>query len=94
MCLVIPGKVKSIESKFDGLIRMAKGAFGGIIKEASLEMVSHAKVDDYVLVHVEVAISVVDEEEAKKTFQYLEEMGEVEEELNIAEFLPDEEVYY
>lgn len=93
MCLAIPGKVKSIEAKFDGLVRMAKVSFGGIIKEASLEMVPQAQVDDYVLVHVGVAISVVDEEEAKKTFQYLEEMGEVAEELNIADYLPDREVY-
>lgn len=93
MCLAIPGKVKSIESKFDGLVRMAKVSFGGIIKEASLDMVPKAKVGDYVLVHVGVAISIVDEAEAKRTFQYLEEMGEVAEELNIGDYLPDREVY-
>ncbi|MEL7120881.1 MAG: HypC/HybG/HupF family hydrogenase formation chaperone [Bacteroidota bacterium] len=93
MCLAIPGKIKAIETQYNGLVRMAKVSFGGIIKEASLEMVPHAKEGDYVLVHVGVAISVVDEEEAKRTFQYLEEMGEVEEELNIHEFLPDKEEY-
>lgn len=93
MCLAIPGKIKSIEEQFGGLVRMTKVSFGGIIKEASLEMVPHAQVDDYVLVHVGVAISIVDEEEAKKTFRYLEEMGEVEEELNISDFLPDKEEY-
>ena len=93
MCLAIPGKIKSIETRHDGAYRMAKVQFGGIAKEASLEMVPQAKVDDYVLVHVGVAISVVDEEEAKKTFQYLEEMGEVEEELNISDFLPDKKEY-
>jgi len=71
---------------------MAKVSFGGIIKEASLDMVPQAKIDDYVLVHVGVAISVVDEAEAKRTFEYLEEMGEVEEELNINDFLPKKEV--
>lgn len=93
MCLAIPGKIKSIESRFDGLVRIARVSFGGIVKEASLEMVPHAKVDDYVLVHVGVAISVVDKEEAKKTFRYLEQMGEVEEELGISELLPDKEEY-
>lgn len=93
MCLAIPGKIKSIETQYDGLVRMAKVSFGGIIKEASLEMVPQAQVDDYVLVHVGVAISLVDEEEARKTFQYLEEMGEVAEELNIKEFLPPSETY-
>jgi len=79
MCLAIPGKIKSIESLYDGKVRMAKVSFGGITKEASLEMVPHAEVGNYVLVHVGVAISVVDEEEAQKTFQYLEEIGELEE---------------
>ena len=58
---------------------MAKVQFGGIVKEASLEMVPQAKEGDYVLVHVGVAISLVDEEEAKKTFEYLKEAGELDE---------------
>jgi len=45
MCLAIPGKIKSIELKYNGLVRMAKVSFGGIIKEASLEMVPDAKED-------------------------------------------------
>ena len=45
-------------------------------------MLPEAKIDDYVLVHVGVAISIVDEEEAKLTFNYLNQMGEVEGELN------------
>ena len=49
------------------------------MKEVSLYMVPEAKVDDYVLVHVGVAINIVDEEEAKLTFSYLKSMGEVEE---------------
>ncbi len=92
MCLAIPGKIKSIEMKYDGRVRMAKVVFGGIVKEASLEMLPAAKEGDYVLVHVGVAISIVDEEEAKKTFRYLEEMGEVDE-LDINSMLPDREEY-
>ena len=42
-------------------------------------MVPDAKVGDYVLVHVGVAIGIVDEEEAIKVFSYLKDMGEVEE---------------
>jgi len=38
MCLAIPGKIKSVELQYDGRVRMAKINFGGIIKEASLEM--------------------------------------------------------
>jgi len=79
MCLAIPGKIKSISYQYDGLIRMAQVSFGGITKEASLDMVPHAQVGDYVLVHVGVAISIVDEEEARKSFQYLAEIGELDE---------------
>nr|WP_299341092.1 HypC/HybG/HupF family hydrogenase formation chaperone [Allomuricauda sp.] len=88
MCLAIPGKIKSIETKFDGLVRVAKVSFGGITKEASLEMLPDAQVDDYVLVHVGVAISKVDEEEALKTFNYLEEIGELGELEDVDEYLP------
>ena len=63
----------------DGMIRIAKVQFGGITKEASLEMVPQAQVGDYVLVHVGVAISVVNEEEAQRTFEYLREAGELDE---------------
>lgn len=79
MCLAIPGKIQSIESQYNGMVRMAKVSFGGIIKEASLEMLPTADVGDYVLVHVGVAISKVNEEEAAKTFEYLKEIGELDE---------------
>lgn len=79
MCLAIPGKIKSIELRHNGLVKMAKVQFGGIAKEASLEMVPQAKVGDYVLVHVGVAISIVNEEEAQRTFAYLKEAGELDE---------------
>jgi hydrogenase expression/formation protein HypC len=79
MCLAIPGKIQSIELQYNGLVRMAKVSFGGIIKQASLEMLPAANVGDYVLVHVGVAISKVDEAEAAKTFEYLKEIGEIDE---------------
>ena len=79
MCLAIPGKIRSIESQYNGLVRMAKVQFGGITKEASLELVPTAKEGDYVLVHVGVAISIVNEEEAQKTFEYLAQIGEINE---------------
>ena len=88
MCLAIPGKIKSIETQHGGLVRMAKVSFGGITKEASLEMLPDAQVNDYVLVHVGVAISKVDEEEAQKTFSYLEEIGELGELEDVDEYLP------
>ena len=77
MCLAIPGKIESIETMDDGMVRMAKVSFGGIIKDVSLEMVPEAEINDYVLVHVGVAISRVNEDEAHRVYQYLKEVGEL-----------------
>ncbi len=88
MCLAIPGKIESIELQYNDTVRMAKVSFGGIIKEASLEMLSEAAIGDYVLVHVGVAISKVDEQEALKTFKYLEEIGELGELEDVDDYLP------
>lgn len=79
MCLAIPGRIQSTELRYEGKVRMAKVSFGGIVKEASLEMLPDAKIGDFVLVHVGVAISIIDEDEAAKTFEYLEEIGEIDE---------------
>lgn len=77
MCLAIPGKV--VEAFYQGGMRMAKVQFGGIIREACLEYVPDTKVGEYVLVHVGFAISKVDEEEAHRTYQILEEMDQLSE---------------
>lgn len=79
MCLAIPGKIISITNQLDDTFRQAKVSFGGIMKEVNLCMLPEAKLDDYVLVHVGVAISIVDEQEAKITFEYLRKIGEVDE---------------
>lgn len=79
MCLAIPGKVLSISTQLDDTFRQGKVSFGGIMKEINLCMVPEANVGDYVLVHVGVAISLIDEEEARTTFEYLKQIGEVEE---------------
>ena len=92
MCLAIPGRIKSIEMQYNDTVKMAKISFGGITKEASLEMLPDADVGDYVLIHVGVAISKVNEEEAKKTFEYLEEIGELGELEDVDEYLPKKEM--
>jgi hydrogenase expression/formation protein HypC len=63
----------------DSLFRTGKVDFGGIVKEVSLAYVPEAKVGDYVVVHVGFAISLVDESEANKVFEYLREMDELAE---------------
>ena len=79
MCLAIPGKIIDIEPSVDMVFRQGKVSFGGILRNVNLCMVPEARIDDYVLVHVGVAISMIDEEEAKISFEYLKQIGEVDE---------------
>lgn len=77
MCLAIPGKLIAITSQLDETFRIGKVSFDGVIKEVNLTLVPDAKIDDYVMVHVGAAISIVDEIEAKKTFEILQQLGEL-----------------
>jgi hydrogenase expression/formation protein HypC len=80
MCLAIPGKIESISgSDEDILNKKGRVNFGGIMKEVCLAYVPEARVGDYVIVHVGFALSIVDQEEALKVFDYLKHMGELEE---------------
>ncbi len=81
MCLAVPGKVVEIIDAGDIAFRRAKVDFGGIRKEINLAYTPEAEVGKYVLVHVGFAISVIDEEEAQRVFEYLKQMGGIEEEL-------------
>lgn len=78
MCLSIPGKLIDITAELDETFRTGKVSFDGVIKEVSLTLVPEAKVNDYVLVHVGAAISTIDEEEAKKTFELLKQLNELQ----------------
>ncbi len=77
MCLAVPGKVIEIFGD-DPLLRTARVSFAGVIKKVSLTCAPEAKLGDYVLVHVGVAISVVDKKEAEETYEYLRQMGELD----------------
>jgi hydrogenase expression/formation protein HypC len=77
MCLAVPGKLLSVEGE-DPMFRSGRVSFGGTVRDVNLAYVPEAKVGDYVLVHVGFAISTVDEAEAQQVFEYLREMGELE----------------
>ena len=62
--------------------------FGGVVRTACLDLLPEANVGDYLLVHVGFAISRIDEEEAKATLAYLEELGELQAELGAVEKWP------
>lgn len=78
MCLAIPGRIITIEGD-DPVLRSGRVDFAGVIKHVNLSYVPDASVGDFVLVHVGFAISTVDETEARRVFEYLEQMGELAE---------------
>ena len=86
MCLAVPGKIEHFVADDPEAMQMAKVDFGGIKKVINLDLVPEADVGDFVLVHVGIAISKVDEEEAQRTLNFLEGMGELDE-LKIDEIL-------
>jgi hydrogenase expression/formation protein HypC len=78
MCLGIPGKVTEVYPN-EGLA-MGMVDFGGVRREVCLAYVAdEVDAGDYVVVHVGFAISRVDEEEARRTFQLLQELGQTDE---------------
>ena len=77
MCLAVPGKILTIRG--EDFARSARVSFGGIVREVSLAYVPEADLGDYVIVHVGFAISLLDEAEAMRTFEYLKQMGELAE---------------
>lgn len=79
MCLAVPGRVLSIEGD-DPAFRNANVDFCGVRKMVNLAFTPEVIVGDYVLVHVGFALTRVDREEAARTFQYLAQIGALEEE--------------
>lgn len=71
----------SIEESVDVLFKAGKVSFDGVIREVNLAAVPEAEIGQYVLVHVGMALNVIDEEEALKTLEYFKELGELQKEL-------------
>ncbi|WP_417566545.1 HypC/HybG/HupF family hydrogenase formation chaperone [Marinobacter sp.] len=71
MCLAVPGRLISIDGD-DPLTRQGRVDFGGIVKSVNLAYVPDVREQDYVLVHVGFAITIVDPHEAERVFEYLE----------------------
>jgi hydrogenase expression/formation protein HypC len=73
MCLAVPGRIETI-AEAGPLMRTAQVDFGGVAREVNLACVPEAAVGDYVLVHVGIALSVIDPAEAERVFGYLKEI--------------------
>lgn len=78
MCLGIPGKIVAMHDT-QGL-PMGIVDFGGVRREICLAYVENeVQVGDYAIVHVGFAIAKVDEAEAKRTFEALRELSQLDE---------------
>ena len=72
MCLAIPARIVELDGD-----KAVTDAMGNRFK-ARTTLIPQAKLGDIVLVHAGFAITIVDEEEAKKTWQLLAEFAEFE----------------
>jgi hydrogenase expression/formation protein HypC len=77
MCLGVPGRV--VDLYREGGLLMGKVDFGGVQKRVCLDCVPEIQVGEYALVHVGFALTRIDEAEARRVFQLLEELGELSE---------------
>lgn len=89
MCLGIPGKIIKI---IDADQHLGMVDVGGIQREVNLSCIVESgkslieHIDDWVLVHVGFAMSVIDEQQAQQTLKILTELGEYQEELAAMQF--------
>lgn len=81
MCLGIPGQISAIT---DAPRYLAKVNVGGVLREVNIACIAAEDADlqhlvgAWVLVHVGFAMSRIDEDEAQRTLQILEELGELQ----------------
>ncbi len=73
MCLSVPGKL--LEKTDVGGVLVGKVQFGGIVREVCLDLLPEAQTGEYLLVHVGYAISQVDGDEARKSYEYMQQAG-------------------
>ena len=71
MCLAIPARVVELRDNGQALVDL-----GGIRKEISLALVNGAQLGDYVIVHVGYALGLIDPEEAQRTLEMFNELGQ------------------
>ena len=83
MCLAVPGRVEDIST--DGLVRMGRMNFGGIVKRVCLDYLPELQVGDYAIVHVGFAISKIDQDEAEHTLDLFRQMGMLDQEFESEE---------
>ena len=73
MCLALPGRVVSVHGD-DPTQRTARVSFAGAVREVSLARVPQARPGDHVLVHVGMAVALIDAAEAKRARDFLDDL--------------------
>lgn len=77
MCLGIPGRV--VDRWDGGELAMGTVDFGGVRRDVCLAYVAdEIELGDWVIVHVGFALSRLDEEEARRTYEALRAIGALE----------------
>jgi|SRR5208337_333450 len=79
MCLALPGRIATIFEEEHLGLRRGTVNFAGICQEVCLDYLPEARVGDYVLVHVGLALTLVDEHEAKQVLEALLQLDVLEE---------------
>jgi hydrogenase expression/formation protein HypC len=74
MCLGVPGRVMEWIDR-DPVFARASIEFGGVRRTCHMACVPEAQVGDYVVVHAGLAISRIDENEARRALEELERLG-------------------
>jgi len=70
---------------------LAEADFSGMVRQVSLEFVPAAEAGDYILVHSGFAISRIKFDTAERTYDLLEAVGALEEELAGCDSEPEQE---
>lgn len=75
MCLAVPGRVVEVIGD-DPDLRWGWVEFDGLRRQVALACVPDAGPGDYVLVHAGIALSTVDEDEARRVLAAIDELGD------------------
>ena len=77
MCVAAPGKIVSVHDASGDQVVGSVGTvdFQGSQLEVSLALVPEASAGDWVLVHAGFALQVLDEAQARETWDYIEQLG-------------------
>jgi len=78
MCLGIPGEILEVEREGGGIV-IGRVRIGGAIRAVNLSCTPEAAVGDWVIVHVGISISVLNESEARRTLRDLDALARLDE---------------